>query len=204
MTITDVKPRKKSMVALYIDGEFAANIDKETFLISRYKIGSNITDEEFYDLTRQSENRRAKEKAFYLIEHRDHSSKELFDKIKRFTSEKSAHLAVERMKDIGLVNDNAFAKKYASELICRKKFAAKRAEYELIKKGIDREIAREIIEEIEVDPKEQILGLLLGKYRNSIHDEKKLKRAVASLQRYGYSWEDIRSALEEVKNDFDD
>ena len=200
MTITDVRPRKKSMVALYIDGEFAVNVDKETFLISKYKVGSQITDEDFCGLIQQSDNRRAKEKALYLIEYREHSSKELFDKIKRTTNEESARIAVKKMQDIGLVDDDAFAKRYALDLINRKKFAAKRVEYELVQKGIDREIAREIIENIDVDPKEQILELLLGKYKNAIGDEKKLKRTIASLQRYGYNWEDIRSALEEVKN----
>lgn len=203
MTITDVKPRRKSLVALYIDGEFAVNVDKETFLISRYKVGSQITDEEFYDLTRKSENKRAKEKAFYLIEHRDHSSKELFDKIKKSTNEESAYLAVKKLKDLELINDAAFAKRYASELFNRKKFAAKRVKYELIKKGIDKEIVNEIIEDVEIDPKEQILELLLGKYKNAMYDEKRLKRAIAALQRYGYNWEDIRSVLEDLKSNFD-
>lgn len=203
MTITDVKPRRKSLVALYIDGEFAVNVDKETFLISRYKVGSQITDEEFYDLTRKSENKRAKEKAFYLIEHRDHSSKELFDKIKKSTNEESAYLAVEKLKDLELINDATFAKRYASELFNRKKFAAKRVKYELIKKGIDKEIVNEIIEDVEIDPKEQILELLLGKYKNAMYDEKRLKRAIAALQRYGYNWEDIRSVLEDLKSNFD-
>ncbi len=203
MTITDVKPRRKSLVALYIDGEFAVNVDKETFLISRYKVGSQITDEEFYDLTRKSENKRAKEKAFYLIEHRDHSSKELFDKIKKSTNEESAYLAVEKLKDLELINDAAFAKRYAYELFNRKKFAAKRVKYELIKKGIDKEIVNEIIEDVEIDPKEQILELLLGKYKNAMYDEKRLKRAIAALQRYGYNWEDIRSVLEDLKSNFD-
>ena len=203
MTITDVKPRRKAMFALYIDGEFAVNIDKEIFITSKYKVGSQITDEDLYNLARESENRRAKEKALYLIEHRDHSSKELFDKVRRSTNEESARLAVEKMKDIGLVNDDTFARRYALELINRKKFAPRRVEFELIKKGIDREIAQEIIEDIEIDVKEQILKLLLSKYRSSVCDEKKLKRTIASLQRYGYSWEDIQSALKELKDNFD-
>lgn len=199
MLITDVRARKKSMVAIYIDGEFAVNIDKETFLLSGYKVGIQISDEEFYDLIKNSDDRRAKEKALYLIEYRDHSSKELFDKIKRSTSEESALVAVEKMKKLGLVNDINFAKKLAKDLFYRKKFASKRVEYELIHKGIDREIAQEIIEEISPEPKEQLLELLLGKYKNLLKNEKGLKRTISSFQRLGYRWDDIRAVLEEIK-----
>lgn len=199
MVITDIKARKKSMFTIYIDGEFAANIDKETFLLSGYKIRSEISDEEFYDLIKRSNNRRAKEKALYLIEYRDHSSKELFDKIKRSTNEESALVAVEKMKKLGFIDDINFAKKLAKDLFYRKKFASKRVEYELIHKGIDREIAQEIIEEISPEPKEQLLELLLGKYKNLLENEKGLKRTVSSLQRLGYRWDDIRAALEEIK-----
>lgn len=200
MIITDVKAKKKSMLAIYIDGEFATNIDKETFLLSGYKIGSQINDEEFYDLIKNSDNKRAKEKALYLIAYRDHSSKELFEKIKRSTNEESALAAVEKIEELGLINDTSFAKKLAKDLFYRKKFASKRVEYELIHKGIDKEVVQEIIEEVSPDPEEQILELLSGKYKNLLNNEKDLKRTVSSLKRLGYRWDDIKSALKEVKD----
>ena len=60
MIITDVRPQKKSMVAIYLDGKFASNIDRETFLLSGYKLGSYIEDEDYFKLVKESNDRRAK------------------------------------------------------------------------------------------------------------------------------------------------
>ena len=82
-----------------------------------------------------------------------------------------------------------------------------RSEYVLMARGTVRERSAKNKDiatgDIEIDVKEQILKLLLSKYRSSVCDEKKLKRTIASLQRYGYSWEDIQSALKELKDNFD-
>ena len=91
--------------ALFLDGEFAVNIDTETLLQFRYKIGIDITDEQLHGLILASDARRANEKALYLLEHRSHSKKELIEKIQRTTSNKAARSAADRMEELGLVND---------------------------------------------------------------------------------------------------
>ena len=64
------------------------NIDAQTLLSSRFQVGTEITDEELHELLAASDANRAKEKALYLIAHRDHSKKELVDKIRRTASRK--------------------------------------------------------------------------------------------------------------------
>ena len=44
MLITAIEKRRKMLSALFLDGEFAVNIDTETLLQFRYKIGMDITD----------------------------------------------------------------------------------------------------------------------------------------------------------------
>ena len=46
MLITAIEPRRKSLRALYLDGELAVNIDAQTLLSSRFQVGTEITDEE--------------------------------------------------------------------------------------------------------------------------------------------------------------
>ncbi len=48
MIITKVSPRRKSLTCLYIDGEEAVQIDREVFLLSPYKEGSVISDQELF------------------------------------------------------------------------------------------------------------------------------------------------------------
>ena len=75
MLITAIEPRRKSLRALYLDGELAVNIDAQTLLSSRFQVGTEITDEELHELLAASDANRAKEKALYLIAHRDHSKR---------------------------------------------------------------------------------------------------------------------------------
>ena len=197
MRITAIEPRRKSLRALYIDGEFAVNIDAQTLLSSRFQVGEEISDEELYELIQVSDANRAKEKALYLITHRDHSKKELVEKIRRTSSQAAAQAAADHMEEIGLVNDQEFARHYAAELFQRKCYSKKRVAYELAQKGIDPDLIEELTEELEPDPLEQIRGLIERKYLSSLGDEKGRRRAVSALQRLGYRWEDIRRALEE-------
>ena len=201
MLITAIEPRRKSLSALFLDGEFAVNLDTETLLKSGYKLGRELDDEQLHDLIRSSESRRASEKALYLLEHRSHSQKELADKISRVTSREAAEAAAQHMVEIGLVNDAVYAKSLAAELLGRRGFSASRVKRELLQKGIDRELVEQILEETAPDPVEKIMELIHKKYGANLDDEKGCRRSIAALQRLGYRWDDIRTALNQFKNE---
>ncbi|MCI2112612.1 MAG: recombination regulator RecX [Ruminococcus sp.] len=196
MLITAIEPRRKAMSALYIDGEFVMNLDTRTLIENRFDVGREIDDDDLHEIINLSNERRAKEKALWLISYRDHSKKELTDKIKRTCDEESAEKAVERMEELGLVNDRVFAERYARKLLFTKHMSKTAASYELARKGIDRELADEILDSIDVDEREQIREVIEKKYRN-ISDEKIKRRAFSALQRLGYRFDDIRAVLEE-------
>ena len=197
MKITAVEPRRKQMCALFIDGEYVMNLDAQTLIENRFDVGREIDDDELKDIIDKSNERRAKEKALWLISYRSHSKKELFDKLKRSFDEASAQKAVDRMEELGLINDEEFAKLYARKLVNGKKMSVKAAEFELYRKGIDKITAEQVLGELEYDPQTQIIEFITKKYKN-IQDEKIKRRAVAALQRKGYSWEEIRQAIESL------
>lgn len=200
MLITAIEPRRKDMSALYLDGEYVMNLDTRTLIENRFDVGKDIDDEDLHEIIRLSNERRAKEKALWLISYRDHSKKELADKIKRTCDEESADKAVERMEELGLVNDESYALHYAQKLIFTKHMSKNAVVYELARKGIDKELAAEILDEIEVDSSEQIRIIIDKKYKN-ISDEKIRRRAVAALQRLGYRWDEIKGVIEEYAED---
>ncbi|MBQ5398710.1 MAG: regulatory protein RecX [Ruminococcus sp.] len=201
MIITDIVQKRKRLSALYIDGEFAMKLDTETLLASRFSVGSEITDEELKELIDQSNEKRAKEKALWLISYRDHSKKELTEKVRKTSDDDSARKAVERMEELGLVDDEKFARRYAEELIFTKHLSIKGARYKLTEKGIDRELADEILEELDPDPREHIRIIVERKYKTALSDEKGRRRCVAALQRMGYSWSDINAVFGEYNEE---
>ncbi len=203
MEITAVEPRRKGFSALYIDGEFAMKLDTQTLIENRFSAGREIDDEDLREIIRQSNERRAKEKALRLISYRDHSKKELTDKIRRTCDEQSAEKAVERLEELGLVNDVGFARRYAEQLIFTKNMSKRRAKTELALKGIDRDVIEDVLDEIDVEPREQIRAVLEKKY-SRITDEKSKCRAVAALQRLGFGWDDIKCVIKEFTENTED
>lgn len=195
MIVTAVEPRRKSMSAVYIDGEFAMKLDTMTLLKNHIKAGVEITDEQLKSLIDESDAHRARERALYLVTYRDHSKKELTDKIKRTCSKQAAENAAQQMEELGLVDDESFARKYANELLRKKHMSPRGIEYKLREKGISNELIAIIKEELEYDPYEEIRELLNKKYADYAENEKVKRRAVTALQRLGWSWSDIKSAM---------
>ena len=110
MLITASEERKKGMTALYIDGEYAVSVDTVTLASSGFHTGSDITDDELHELLRASKISRAKEKALYLIEYRSRTRKELRDKLLPLFGEEAAEAAIERLEQLGLIDDEGFAR----------------------------------------------------------------------------------------------
>ncbi len=190
--ITGLRTEKKRLTAVFVDGELWNRLDSEVLAQNSIKVGMSADENFLTELKFESDYKRAKDRALYLISFRDYSEKELKDKLKKDYSETAAEKAVAKMRDLGLANDLNFAQKYARELLFNKHFSKRRAEFELLQKGIDKDTVCDILAGLEYDALEQIGLLVDKKYRLAYSDEKVKKRAVAFLQRHGYSWDDIK------------
>ena len=60
--------------------------------------------------------RKARERALYLLEYRDHSFKELYDKLEKNYSNEVCEAVMQKMVELGLINDEEYAEKYARQL----------------------------------------------------------------------------------------
>lgn len=203
MELTAAEPRRKRLVQLFLDGEAAVKVDAETFLRSGLKPGDELTDEELHQLILASDARRANEKALYLLEHRDHSKKELAEKIARTAaSREAAQNAADRMEELGLIDDEAYARRRAKELFERKRYGAMRVRQELRMKGISGELIDQLVEEYSGGlAGENIAAILDRKYQGWQQDEKLRRRAFAALQRMGYSYDEIREGMRRDEED---
>ena len=87
----------------------------------------------------------AKEKALNLLEFRAHSRKELFDKLKRFTSAATADEVLDMLEEGGLIDDETYAFQYAHDAMELKMLGPVRIKRELAMRGIDNETAEAAI-----------------------------------------------------------
>ncbi len=197
MQITAIEPRRKGLSALYIDGELAMKLDTEVLIAQRFDVGREITDEELRECLIASELKRCKDKAMWLISFRDHSRRELVDKLRRDYSEDCCEQTADRMVELGLIDDERFARRYSADLINLKHLSYRGVRQKLAEKGISRELIDEVTGESEIDEEQQIRTIIDKKYSRVMNDEKGRRRAYNALMRLGFSYQDIKSVMAE-------
>ena len=140
-----------------------------------------------------------------MLEHRSHSKKELTEKIARTAaSREAAQAAADRMEELGLLNDETYARDLARELFQRRRFGKARVRQELRRKGIDSALIDELLEEYgdEELALQNIQAVLEKKYAGWQEEEKLRRRAFSALQRLGYSYDLIRRAMRTEEEEF--
>ena len=194
-----VKEGKANKIHIYVDEEYRATVDGDYWYSEKYRNYKEINEEELTELLDAVSFRRAYNKGLDLLSRRPHGTKELIKKLCEKGHEKtSAEKACDRLLELGLLNDEEFARILSTELYERKGYGIKRIKQELIFRGIDREIAENAIETLDIDTQNRIILVIKKKYLNKIDDEKGRKRAIDGLMRLGYSYSDIKNALNSI------
>lgn len=202
MRITAIVPGRKTRSAVYVDGVYITSLDNEVIRGEHLCENDEIEQERLDEMIFKSDLRRAKEKALNLLSFRSYTRHTLIEKLIKFFPEEAAEAAADRMEELDLINDEKYAARYAEELVLSKRLSKRAALYKMLQKGLDREICEAALEDVEADPIEQITALLEKKYARQLSDEKGRRRAFAALQRMGYSFADIREAVENFTEDW--
>lgn len=195
MRLTDFHLTKHGRIAVYLDGEFALSIPPDVFASSGLSVGCELSEEVYRALCAEAELKKAKEKALSLLSCREYSSQQLAKKLQRTTDEETAAQAVERMEELGLIDDDDYAQRLARELYERKRYGMLRIRQELRQKGLTLEQIELAVELLPQDPMENIRAVIGKKYPMAYEDEAVRRRAFAALLRLGYRNSDVRRAL---------
>lgn len=198
MRVTAVERRPKSLCAVFADGEPLGLIDAETWALSRVRPGDALTEEDWAVLQEESDYSRAKSRALFLLNRRDYSRRQLEEKLARDFSGQAVERVAGRMEELGLLDDDRYARRAAEAMIAQKGLSGRAVVMELMRKGIARDLAQEVALELSPAAEERIAALLQNQYARALCDEKGRKRTVAALMRKGYRWEQIRTPLREA------
>ncbi len=150
---------------------------------------------------------RASKRALYLLGGKDYCEKELYDKLLNNYAPETCERVIERMKEYGYLDDERYAKKLARSQITVKKHGRQRALFEMMRKGLPRELCEEALAEYGGDViREEIAELVRKKYADRLDcggDEfyREQQKVIAALARRGYGYADIKAALEQVLNE---
>ena len=200
--LTQIKETKKGRLALFLDGEFVFSLDEETFARANLHEGDELESWQVEDLRKQSDTRRALDKAMDYLSLRDHASGELYQKLCRKFDAPSAAYVVARAGELGLLDDAGFARRRAAELL-RKRKSRREILTNLAAKGIDRDTAAEAVEalyecdEEGEDPELATARALVQRHYAAKLAAGKRDQVAAALARRGFSHAIIREALAE-------
>ncbi len=194
-----VKEGKANKVHIYVDEEYRATVDSDYWYSEKYRNYKEINEEELTELLNAVSFRRAYNKSLDLLSRRPFGTKELIKKLcEKGHDKESAQKACERLTELKLLNDEEYAQILAKDLLERKNYSIKRIKQELAFRGISREIVENTVDLLDNDPVPRIIMLIKKKYINKINDEKGKKRTVDALMRLGYSYSDIKTALNNI------
>ena len=143
--------------------------------------------------------KRAKKRALYLLGERAFCRAELLGKLTKTYGSEIAEKAMEYVDQLGYINDEEYAAKYADYLIHRKKHGIFRAKREMLMKGLDREIVESALAKFsseEID--EELTELIEKRYSAKISDFDDRRRTTAALVRRGYNFGEVRRCIEYV------
>ena len=148
-------------------------------------------------------NEAAKKRALSLLEKRDYSRKMLLDKLtEKGASEPEAAEICDWLCELGVVDDARYAA-LAVRHYAAKGYGERRIRDELFRRGIPRELWDEALAQLpETD--DAAYRLLCQKLRGWDGDPAGLQRVQGALLRRGFSWDDVRAALERFRSENED
>jgi len=190
--LTELKPlKKKERFAVYLNHEFAFEIDISIVLKFGLKKGIKLSRQIVKEILAVESQKQIKNNAFRFLARRSHSEKELKIKLLQKGYDKDViDIVLCELKRDKFIDDAAFAESFAEHRIKNKYYGRLRLAHELRGKGVEQHIIDEVVGKIYKIYQEEELArkiVLKNERRYQGLSEVKKKRCLSSLlQRKGF------------------
>lgn len=202
ITKIEVQKRNKERVNLFLDGEYAFSISAELVYKEHLKVNDEIDYKEIKDLAEKESFSRCKESGLRIIEKNYKTEKEVRDKLKQKGYEENAiEYSVKFLKEYNFINDNYYAKAFISDKLSS--MGSQKIKYNLIQKGIAKEIIEEELVNINKDnEKDTALNLARKKFDSIKNKETDNYKISGKLYRYliskGYEMNMVSDIVKQI------
>ncbi|MBQ1528190.1 RecX family transcriptional regulator [Candidatus Saccharibacteria bacterium] len=202
--ITDLKSgvHNQNRVNIFIDDEFAFSLDLTQVVDYHLKIGKILKPAEIEELKHASAYGKLYSRTFEWVLMRPRSIKETRDhlRLKRFQkrldySDADIETVIAKLTKKGYLDDRKFATWFIENRFAKKGISELRLRQELIKKGIDKNLIDELLENSPRDEAEEIKKVI--QKRGAKTEPQKL---LGYLVRHGFSLDLSRELVEEYYN----
>lgn len=195
MIVMEIVPVDKRRSKVILDEDFALVLYRGECNRFGIKEGEELSEDTYQEILKEVLFKRARERVLYLLKASDKTEQELVRKLKDGGYPKEAiEYAVGFVKEHRFINDEDYGKRYV-EFNSRRK-SEKQIQFELQRKGLDKEMIRDILKEQPVDEEAQIQAYIRKKRIDPQElDRKERSKVMASLGRKGFSYEAVNRVL---------
>lgn len=205
MEITELCEYKGDTWQIELDGERKFFVNGSVVSEFELEKGQSISRAELSEITGADTLRKAKKRALYLLGERLMCRGELLAKLTKTYGERVAEEAAEYVCGLGYVNDEEYAPRLAEYLIKRKRWGVRRARYEMLRRGLDRELVENTLADIPEDELDgELTSLIEKKYAEKVKDYDDRRRTIAALARRGYDFSAIKRCINEFLESAED
>lgn len=201
-TITAINSQRRNpnRYSIFIEGKFVLGIDKKTVEDMDLKVGKLIDEKDLKKITSQEELNKGQAYALMLLSYRERSLREIRMRMRqKGYEEKLIEKVMKYLKDRNLINDKRFTRLWAESRI-KKGYGSWRIQSELEQKGVNREMADEILKDLYSGIDEVQVALdLVKKKKWLLKEPQRLTEHVSNLlRRRGFSFEVISNVVEKI------
>lgn len=211
LAITKISPQKKNSdrFSLFHKETFLIGVSSQTLLDYSIQKGTEITRDLFFRISNSEEYQSVKERCYRLLSGRDHGAEELKRKlIQKGFSPSMCDQVVEEFRKKDLLNDRAYASKFAYDKYHLKQWGPKKIKSALFKKGVPKAVISDVIKELKnnINPVDTCIELALKRRRHFLRETDTFKRN-QKIFRYlagkGYSSDKIKKAMPNIEKQLD-
>lgn len=206
MRITEISAYKGSTMCVIFDTDERIYINEKILAEYNLKEGMNVPAEAVEEIVSANDYRRARERALYLLDGRDYSFVELYEKLEKNYSEEICLKVCKYLAELKLIDDRRYAASLARQLFEVKRVGMFKAKQELKRRGLSDIIIEEAVEPYadEEESFSRLEELVERKYERYLTDEKGVKKVKNALLRQGYGYAEINAVLDLYDLDFEE
>lgn len=196
MKIVQIVKKNDKKVFVHFDNDEKIVLSKDLVYQNGLRKSDEISEEQLKNLLEQEKKINIKQKALALLGGRFHAKRELFNKLRRHSSDtKLIEECLSDLEQLGLINDKIFAAIYTQDKIRWNRWSRPKIKVELFKRGISKEIINEVIEiffdsKLEKEKALELIRKKLNQWKGRITDKKIMfQKLTFYLISKGYDYE---------------
>lgn len=196
MRISDIGTYKGDTMYVEFGGNEKIFLHKKTVCKLNLEKGMDIPETAVRQALSENTYRKACERALYLLDSREYGYVELFKKLEKSYEDDICYRVCNHLAEKGIIDDRRYAAHLAAKYCERKKYGSYRAKQELIRHGLSAELSDGAVSEFSEGEAERLREVVERKYERYLTDRKGEQKVKNALLRLGYSYSDIKEALD--------